>query len=268
MAKIGIHASADPGISDAEVKEIQKMRPGMIKLLSFHDPNGIKKLAQNHPDASWVVRAFLDFGGRNISPNQFLNDTISDVKRTLDLLPNKDVAIELHNEPNLTPEGLRSTWQDGESFARWWLEVLRLYRNELPGRRFIYPGLSPGHDVINLKQDHIRFIEASRAAVDAADGLGIHIYWSNVYPMSTALMVLDDYISRFRYKPIWVTEASNNKAGTSTYHKGLQYLDFWRELQKRPTVQGVTYFVASASNPQFKEEVWVGRNIAHIVGRR
>ena len=268
QAKIGIHASADPGISDAEVNEIQKMRPGMIKLLSFHDPNAIKKLAKNHPDASWVVRAFLDFGGRNIGPDQFLNDTISDVRRTLDLLPNKDVAIELHNEPNLTPEGLQSTWQDGETFARWWLEVLRLYRNELPGRRFIYPGLSPGHDVINLKQDHIRFIEASRAAVDAADGLGIHIYWSNVYPMSTALMVLDDYISRFRFKPIWVTEASNNKAGTSTYHKGLQYLDFWRELQKRPTVQGVTYFVASASNPQFKEETWVGRNIAHIVGRR
>jgi hypothetical protein len=80
--------------------------------------------------------------------------------------------------------------------------------------------------------------------------------------------LLDDYISRFRFKPIWVTEASNNKAGTSTYHKGLQYLDFWRELQKRPTVQGVTYFVASASNPEFKEEVWVGRNIAEIVGRR
>ena len=32
--------------------------------------------------------------------------------------------------------------------------------------------------------------------------------------------------------------------------------------------QGVTYFVASASNPDFKEEVWVGRKIAPVVGRR
>jgi hypothetical protein len=268
QAKIGIHASADPGISDTEIKEIGLMRPGIIKVLSFHEPKAIKKLATNHPDISWIVRVFYSFGGRKISPEQFVKDSITSTRSALNHLQGKDVVIELHNEPNLTPEGLYSSWQDGESFARWWLEVLRLYRNELPGMRFIYPGLSPGHDVINLKQDHIRFIEASRAAVDAADGLGIHIYWSNVYPMSTALMVLDDYISRFRFKPIWVTEASNNKSGTSTYHKGLQYLDFWRELQKRPTVQGVTYFVASASDAAFKEEIWVGRNIASVVGRR
>ncbi len=267
-AKIGIHASADPGISDAEIKEIGIMRPGIIKLLSFHNPSAIKKLVKAHPDASWIVRAFLDFGGRNIRPNQFFNDTISDVKRTLSLLPGKDVVVELHNETNLRPEGLFTSWSDGASFAQWWLELLKLYRRELPGQRFIYPGLSPGSDVGNLKQDHVRFIEASRAAVEAADGLGIHLYWSSVYPMSRALDVLDDYISRFRYKPIWVTEASNNKAGTSTFRKGMEYLTFWRELQKRPTVQGVTYFVASASNPEFKEEVWVGRRIAPVVGRR
>jgi hypothetical protein len=86
--------------------------------------------------------------------------------------------------------------------------------------------------------------------------------------METALGVLDDFIARFRYKPIWVTEASNNKAGTPTWRKGEQYLKFWQELQTRPTVQGVTYFVASASDPNFAEEVWVGRGIAEVVGRR
>ncbi len=267
-AKIGIHCSADPGISEAEIATIATMRPGMIKVLSFHEPQAISKLAKAHPDASWIVRAFLSFGGRNIPPSQFLNDTLSDVKRTLNLLKGKDVVVELHNETNLRPEGLFTSWSDGASFAEWWLEVLKLYRRELPGQRFIYPGLSPGGDVGNLKQDHIRFIEASRAAVEAADGLGIHLYWSSVYPMSRSLDVLDDYISRFRFKPIWVTEASNNKAGTSTFRKGMEYLEFWRELQKRPTVQGVTYFVASASNPDFKEEIWVGRNIAPVVGRR
>ena len=267
-AAIGIHASADPGISQEEIDEIKVMRPGIIKLLSFHDPHAIRKLATAHPDVSWVVRAFLDFGGRHISAQQFLNDTISDVRRTLDLLIGRDAVVELHNEPNLMAEGLGSTWQSGESFARWWLDVLRLYRQALPGMRFIYPGLSPGSDVGALKQDHIRFIEDSRAAVAAADGLGIHLYWSNVSPMSRALDALDDYISRFRFKPIWVTEASNNKGGTAAFRKGMEYLQFWHELQKRPTVQGVTYFVASASNPDFKDEVWVGRRIAHVVGRR
>lgn len=272
-ARIGLHASADPGISDAEVAEFEAMRPGMIKLLSFHDPNGVRKLVKNHPDVSWVVRAFLDFrsgsGPRTISPTQFLNDTINDVRRTLNLIgSDQDVVVELHNEPNLVSEGMGGAWHDGASFAAWFLEVLRLYRQALPGMRFIYPGLSPGHDVSGIKMDHVRFVEASRAAVEAADGLGIHTYWSHVYPMELALGVLDDYIARFRFKPIWITEASNNKGNTSAARKAKQYLDFWQAIQKRPTVRGVTYFVASASDPTFAEEVWVGRGIGGRVGRR
>lgn len=268
QAKLGLHACADPQIKQAEIDEFAVMRPGMIKLLSFHNPKAVRKLAQAHPDASWIVRAFLDFGGRNITPDQFLQFTLSDVKRTLSHLQGKDVVVELHNEPNLTAEGMGSAWSDGASFANWWLELLDRYRTALPDMRFIYPGLSPGSAVSGIKEDHIRFIEASREAVEAADGLGVHLYWSKVYPMEKTLDVLDDYISRFRYKPIWVTEASNNKGGTSAAVKGRQYLEFWQELQNRPTVQGVTYFVASASNPNFAEEVWVGRGIATVVGRR
>lgn len=267
-ARIGLHASADPDISDAEVQEFIDLRPGMVKLLSFHNPVGIRKLVANHPDAEWVVRAFLDFGGRNISPRQFLNDTLGDVQRTLALLAGKDAVVELHNEPNIRPEGLFTSWADGAAFNRWWLELLQLYRQALPGVRFLYPGLSPGSAVNGLKHDHIQFVESSREAVEAADGLGVHLYWSNVYPMAWSLDVLNDYISRFRYKPIWVTEASNNKGGTPVYMKGKQYIEFWQALQSRPTVQGVTYFVASASNPAFQEEVWVGRGLGVIVGRR
>jgi len=267
-ALIGLHASADPGISDAEIGEFHAMRPGIIKVLSFHDPEAIRKLVANEPNAKWIVRAFLSFGGRNITPAQFLNDTISDVKRTLDLLHGKDVVIELHNEPNLKDEGLHSSWADGAGFNTWWLELLRLYRDALPGRRFIFPGLSPGHSVSDIKQDHIFFIESCREAVEAADGLAVHIYWSKVYAMSTALGVLDDYIARFQFRPMWVTEASNNKDDTSASKKAQEYLKFWNELQKRPTVQGVTYFVASASNSVFASEVWLGRGIAAIVGGR
>ncbi len=267
QAKIGLHASADPFITDQEIGEFKTMRPGMIKLLSHHNMDQVRKLAAQHPDVSWVVRAFLDFGGRNVTPQQFFQWTVDSVEQMLGVLNTEDVAVELHNEPNLTPEGLSASWRDGAAFARWWLELLDLYRKRLPGRKFIYPGLSPGSTVTGLKQDHIQFIEASRAAVEAADGLGVHIYWSKFYPMTTSLGVLDDYISRFRFKPIWVTEASNNKEGSPAM-KGRQYLTFWQELQKRATVQGVTYFVASSINPTFAEEVWVGRGIARIVGRR
>jgi hypothetical protein len=270
--RIGLHASADPAITDAEFEEFLNLRPSIIKVLSYHPEAAIRRLATSFASASWIVRAFLDFGGRVITPEQFVGDTLSDVQRALGALAGRDVVVELHNEPNVAGEGLGQSWTDGASFAAWWLDVLGRYRRALPGVRFIYPGLSPGSTVLGVKLDHIQFAESSRAAIEAADGLGLHMYWSAVYPLATALGVVDDMISRFRAtpidKPIWLTEASNNKAGTAVPDKAQQYLACWRELQTRPAVQGVAFFVASASNPDFAQEVWVGRGLGALVGAR
>jgi len=267
-ARIGLHCSADPFIPEQEFAEMRQLRPGVIKVLSFHSREAIARLAAENPDAQFLLRAFLSFGGRNISPNQFFNDTINDVRRSLDALQGRDVVVELHNEPNLTLEGLGASWRDGAAFNSWWLRVLQLYRQALPGVRYIYPGLSPGGAVDRVRQEHTSFLEASRTAVEAADGLGVHTYWARDFPMDRALETLDGFLRRFPAKPVWVTEASNNKGGVTPEEKARQYLRFWQRLQQRPTVQGVTYFVASASDPQFAEEVWVGRGIAAIVGAR
>lgn len=271
-AKIGLHASATPDISNTEIGEFGALRPGMIKVLSFHDPQAIKKLVTNHPDAAWVVRAFLDFGGRNISPQQFVNDTISDTKRTLDILRGKDVVVELHNEPNLTPEGLNSSWRDGSAFNLWWLEVLGQYRQKLPSVRYIFPGLSPGPSQAGLRQADRPFLEACRPAINAADGLAMHAYWSNPhFPMlghaDSGTQLVDDYIRRFPNKHIWITEASNN-LGHEWHTKTKEYMQFWQEMLKRPSVQGVTFFVASDSTNKFPHEVWLGNGIAAKLGAR
>ena len=77
QARIGLHASADPMISEAEHTEFRLLRPGIIKVLSFHSDKDIARLALDHPNASWIVRAFLDFGNRNINPSQFFDYTIN-----------------------------------------------------------------------------------------------------------------------------------------------------------------------------------------------
>lgn len=274
QARIGLHASADPGdLGEEEFALFAALRPGMIKVLSGHSGAAVARLAAAHPTAAWVVRAFLSFqGGRVVTPEQFFEDTISDVERTLSHLDGRDVVVELHNEPNLTDEGLGSSWADGAAFAGWWLSLLDRYRRRLPDQRFIYPGLSPGPDAqdgARRRVDHGAFLEASRAAVAAADGLGVHTYWARDFAMERALAILDDFISRFPTTPVWVTEASNNKGGVSPLQKGRQYLHFWAELKRRPSVRGVTYFVASASNlAEFGEEVWLGRGIAEVLGVR
>jgi hypothetical protein len=267
-ARIGLHASADPEIGEAEHVEFTLLRPGIIKVLSFHSADDIRKLAVAHPRAQFIVRAFLSMEGRKISPGKFVVDTVTDVRRALAQLHNHDVVVELHNEPNLFAEGLGSSWSDGATFNIWYQELLKRYRRTLPDVRFIYPGLSPGGKVTGTKLDHVQFLEASRAAVEASDGLGVHLYWSQFQPMGQALETLDDYISRFRVHPIWITEASRNLGPTIPSKVAQEYLKFWRELQARPVVQGVTYFVASASNPDFAHQVWVGKGIGKQIGRR
>ncbi len=266
--RIGLHASADPEISEAEHQEFSILRPDIIKVLTFHSSKDIERLAKAHPETQFLVRTFLSFGGRNISPGKFLEDTIKDLRRTIGHLNGRQYVVELHNEPNITREGLGSSWSDGATFSVWWRELLKRYRRELPGVRFIYPGLSPGSTVIGSKLDHIQFLEASRAAAEAADGIGIHTYWSDVYPMRQAISLVDDYISRFRSRALWITEASHNHGIASPAQLAKEYLRFWRELQSRPIVQGVTFFVASASDPKFAQEVWVGKGIAKLIGRR
>jgi hypothetical protein len=86
--------------------------------------------------------------------------------------------------------------------------------------------------------------------------------------MEHSLAVLDDIIDRFRARPLWITEASYNQGAATPGQMATDYLRFWRELQTRPMVQGVTYFIASASNPAFASQVWVGRSIGRLVGRR
>ena len=267
-ARIGLHASADPHITDAEIAEFALLKPSVIKVCSFHNPDAIRKLRQQHPNAHWILRAFLEFGGRNVSPAQFVEWTLSDVQRSLGQIKNKPVVIELHNEPNLYAEGLGSSWANGAAFGNWWLDVLQRYRRALPNAKFIYPGLSPGHDVVGVRRDHVAFMEASRKAIETADALGVHVYWGDNYPMARALRGLDDYLARIPNKTVWITEASNNSPSVPHLHKATQYIKFWQELQKRSRVGGVTYFVASSSNPKFAPEAWVGNGIARSVGNR
>lgn len=278
-AAIGLHAGADGGdLSNAELAEFRALQPGIIKVLSSTAGPSIAQLAHDHPDASFVVRAFLDFGGRNIRPYQFVHDTINDVRRALDALAGRDVVIELHNEPNLVAEGLYSTWSDGISFKWWWLDVLSRYRNEIPDGRFIFPGLSPGETIPNVRLNSWGFLRECRDAVRAAEGLGVHVYWAPQnpfnHPLDLAVAEVDAYTEMFPDRFIWVTEASNNQAGATPDEKATQYVDFWQALKQFPAVRGVTYFVASANNPVWgwdedgRGETWVPVGMGQRVRER
>jgi hypothetical protein len=270
-ALMGLHASADDFISNEELREFDILQPGVIKVLSFHNPNQVRNLAVQHPDATFIVRAFLamyeDEKPRHKTPAQFYHETFSDVVRTIEHIGDgHNIVIELHNEPNLVTEGMQGAWANGLEFDGWWVNLLHLYKQALPQYTYCYPGLSPGGSIPNLRQDHWQFAEQSRNAIQMADALAVHVYWANDAPMSGALNILDEYIRRFPHKPIWITEASNNKSAP-TDQKAQEYVDFWNECRLRPQVKGVTYFVASSQHA-YEHETWVPKQIAKRVKDR
>lgn len=270
---LGLHGTADPGAYPNGERELfTTSRSQIIKVLSAANPSLVRDMALDNHTAPFIIRAFLHVGGRVITPQQFVSDTINDIDRTINYIqPQRPIWIEIHNEPNLYAEGLGTSWATPQHFNAWFLECLSLYKMQLPQTiKYLFPGLSPNPTIPNVSWDSMDFIRKCATAVNAADSLGVHAYWSSEpgtqYPMGTAVAVVQYYQNLFPNKKLFVTEASNNRPASST-DKGLQYIEFIRQLRAVPNVIGVTYFVSSASYG-FNDEIWLGRGIADIVGAR
>jgi hypothetical protein len=129
----------------------------------------------------------------------------------------------------------------------------------------MYPGLSPGGSVPGVRYDSHQFFEESRAAALNCDAVAVHCYWAPQigFSMAGALNWMDHNISRAGGKPIWITEASNNRGGITPDQKAAEYVQFWQACRARAAVRGVTYFVSWASNPLWNwddgghAETWV-----------
>lgn len=264
----GAHASADPGRfhgGAVEVGEFADLKPGVVKVLNAHAPEDIGALAGVvSPDTTWIVRAFLDFGGRRVTPEQFAEWTRGDIIRTANTIravhPSAPIVVEVHNEPNLYQEGLGASWDNGAAFGQWLANVIAIYRVTLPsGVAIMYPGLSPGGDVPGVRMDAGRFLADSWGAVGAdVDYLGVHAYWSAGYPMDTAVAYVNSQLAIAGGCPCYITEASINDrpAVLPPSEYAQQYADFLAVLDGR-WVRGAVFFVMSASNPEFHPECWI-----------
>lgn len=269
--RVGLHASADPDpLSDEELAEFAALKPGVIKVLSAHPRESILRLAAAHPGVKWIVRLFLDFGGRVVSPKEFYDWTIDDLERTLAALAEHgvataDIIIELHNEPNLAAEGMWSNWKSGAEFGVWLSALMDLYRQRPDPLRLAFPGLSPGGDVAGVRYDMKRFITEAYPWASLCNAICLHEYWSDDYPIEPpglAAYYRDLFFLLPPYE-LYVSEASRNDrpARHAPQKYAEEYADYLRAVNKYG-VAGVTFFVASATNPEFEPETWIGKGIA------
>lgn len=270
IGPIGLHASTDPDILENEINEFRILNAGIIKVLSGqNNKEGIRALAALPGKKKWIVRPYYSFGGRNIPPHKFYMETIVPLQETIGIIRahgHTDFVIEVHNEPNLVLEGYSSTWKSGLQFAIWFNEVCSYYQSVLPGERFIYPGLSPGHLIPDVRPESDEsFYKAAKPYIikgGSIAGYGVHAYWAEggikeaVQVVAKAQGIIGPKI------PFWVTEASDKSLDSSDV-KARRMVSFYRSL---PSIcKGITFFAASSNDPEFAREIWVTRNMAQRI---
>jgi len=267
----GVHGRADGRLEAADFEVVAQARLEAVKLLTSAAPEDVDRLRAINPQIFIMVRLFADFRNRVVSAEDFVSWMVGDMRGFYE----RGVRYyEIHNEPNLRPEGWTVSWQDGREFGAWWLAVRRGLKALFPQALFGWPGLSPDGFPMPERTNDMRFLEAAADAVQAADFLGIHCYWRDEAEMNALSggQGWREYRRRFPEKLLFITEFSNPTPHTSLAAKGEQYARYYQMLRNEPGLGAAFAFVSSAS-ADFPHEAWRDERgmltpIVAAVGRR
>ena len=249
----GLHGSADGSFGNPILPEAQDL----LKTAQF---KAYKSLSNEAPAMDVLRKLGVEFVlvrlfGKVSSPDP--EDFIDQVKE--DAISHYSEGVqyfEIHNEANLRAEGWGTAWVDGKQFAEWWLKVREALRPAMPDALWGYPGLSPGSPYEDVRADQVQFMEQGLDAVNQADWLGAHCYWTGdgVAPddmYSTQAGQSYKLLPRHSV-PLLITEYSNPSAKVDKATKAKQYCDWLLTLRN---IHSAYSFVATASSG-FEHETW------------
>lgn len=268
---VGMHGRADGTLEAADYTAAGQARVEAVKLLSTAQGSDVDQLRALNPRVFVMVRMYASFNGRHISSADFA----SWMKGDLAPFYSRGVRFfEVHNEPNLVPEGWTQSWNDGRGFGSWFVDVVNRLRPVFPEARFGFPGLSPGGAIPGLRAAALDFLTGADAACRAADWVGVHCYWVSEAEMNSPAGGLGfaDYRSRFPGQLLFLTEFSNPAPDIDKQTKGQQYQRYYQMLRGLPGLGAAFSFVVSASSG-FGAETWRNENgsvtpIPGVVGAR
>jgi hypothetical protein len=275
---IGLHGRSDGELQPPDYEVVRSAHLEAVKLTTHATLATVDKLRKINPNMFIMLRPMVDFrqgkSVRAVAPQDFVNWTADD----LDRLMSHDQTlryVEIHNEPNVTLEGLGTNWKDGYEFGDWFLTVLGLFRRRFPNALFGFPGLSPGptSDAQGRLSSDI-FLQQATTAAQQADWVGLHAYWVNERELSDVSLGLDfaRYRERFPEKVLFITEFGNPVQAKSLVAD--QYSRYYAMLRHLPGLGGAFAYVISTPDPvesprwAWRDEFGNDAGIAAAVGQR
>jgi murein DD-endopeptidase MepM/ murein hydrolase activator NlpD len=256
MCLSGVHCRAgEPVMHEADYAALQPARLEAVKLLTWTLTEELDRLRAFNPNYFVLARLMTKIG----APNQFSDFFVSEVVNDMARFYERGVRyFEVHNEPNLTMEGWKSSWQDGRDFNRFFLEVYAKLKARFPEARLGYPGLSPdGIPAPGIRMNDLIFLAESDEAARTADWIGVHCYWQSEAEMSAERggFNFQEYRRRYPNQLLFVTEFSNVAPAVDKRTKGQQYSRYYQMVRNVPGLGGVFSFILS-STQGFETESW------------
>jgi hypothetical protein len=171
LCLVGVHGRADGPMQEADFGPVNQARIEAVKLLTSARPEDVDRLRADNARVFIMVRLFAAFDGRVVRSDEFASWMEGDMapfyQRGLRY-------FEVHNEPNLRPEGWTQSWDDGPQFGAWFSDVRNRLKQVYPEALFGFPGLSPGDGVPGLRAPALDFLTGADAACREADWIGLH----------------------------------------------------------------------------------------------
>lgn len=208
------------------------------------------RLADNLRDDCLVILR-LFFPGR-LDPEEFVKRAAIKLPSLLGVLGEREVLIEIHNEPNHAAgiEGWDQSDKAACDFSRWYAQVFKGLR-ERGFSGLGWPGLAVGEWVHGERSWAI----ANRANIRLSDWVGVHCYWQRLEEMHNDRLGENWlwYRNRWPNRRIFVTECANS----SCHNLELPQVDAERQAREYAEwcrhaaaggVEGVAFYMLDGSD--------------------
>jgi hypothetical protein len=258
MSKGGLHLSAQGNnINDPSLPlEIQAMKTaGLVraKFMTNGNPEFVHQLvAAGFDMAGSVCRLYA--AGDNTALGDPTRFYLEQRAYITEVYGHGVRMFEIHNEPNLTSEGMGRFWSSPAEFAaNFYAPVAQLILSNFPDAKIVYPGLAPRDDWATWKPSI-----ASLIAQGLVQLIGVHCYWDSAVNMRRAEQ--GRTFERFADmgRDLIITEASHNIPNVTDTQKGTEYAEYISTLPSY--VNGVYFFVSYGPGYDASGETWVRGN--------
>lgn len=167
--------------------------------------------------------------------------------------------FEMHNEPNLSHEGMildggEGSWRDGKEFAELFIDVRNRLKQKFPEMLVGFPGLSPGPSAhytfgpdSGMRRASDLFLREAKAGIEAADFLCCHAYYTTMQGVPKAIEEVKTFRRLYPHKLLFVTEFGNPdpERNIPVDQKAKQARRFFELCRHIPGVGAAYYYIVS-----------------------